>query len=121
VNPNPKHTLTNLVPELPGIELVLGVLGVPEDEHDDALHVGEVLHQGLRRVGSVLQRHAVELALNGWGVFPFKHRGSKRPMRMLVGSGGYQTYQKAAVNNQLMDVGSSVADPDPYIFAPTGS
>ncbi len=61
------------LPELPGIELVLGVLGVPEDEHHDALHIAEVLHQGLGRVGQVLQCHTVELALRvgGGGVFPF--------------------------------------------------
>jgi hypothetical protein len=52
---------------------------------------------------------------------PFKYRGSKRPMRMLVVSGGWQLYQKAAVINQLMDLGSSVADPDVFGHPGSGS
>ena len=40
------------MPEGPGVDLVLGVLGVPEDEHHHALHLVHVPCQRLCGVGS---------------------------------------------------------------------
>jgi hypothetical protein len=52
------------VPKFPGVKLVVRVLGVSEDQHDDALDVGQLLHDRFSRVRAVLQGNAIKLALN---------------------------------------------------------
>ena len=51
-----------VLPELPGVRLVLRVLGVPEDEHNVAPGAVEGLHGRLGRVAAILQGYAVKLA-----------------------------------------------------------
>ena len=53
----------SLVPELPGVELVLRVLRVPEDKHHHTLDTCHVALERLCRVLSILKCYPIKLTL----------------------------------------------------------